>query len=67
MPKHKIRQILLNSLGSKHSLMPNHKTRHILLNILGSKQSINELRPVYVILQEKKFHQKILQKPWPEN
>ena len=30
-------------------------------------QSVNEIWPVYVILQNKKFHQKILQKLWPEN
>ena len=30
-------------------------------------QSINEIRPVYVILQKKKFRQNILQKLWPEN
>ena len=30
-------------------------------------QSVNEIWPVYVILQKKKFHQKFLQKLWPEN
>ena len=30
-------------------------------------QFVNEIWPVYVILQKKKFHQKILQKPWFEN
>ena len=29
--------------------------------------SVNEIQPVYVILQEKKFHQKVLQNPRPEN
>ena len=30
-------------------------------------QSVNEISAVYVILQKKKFHHKILQKLWPEN
>ena len=30
-------------------------------------QSANEIRPVYVILQKKTFHQKILQKLQAEN
>ena len=30
-------------------------------------QSVNEIWPVYVILQKKKFHQKFLQKLRPEN
>ena len=30
-------------------------------------QSVNEIWPVYVILQKKKFHQKTLQKLRPEN
>ena len=30
-------------------------------------QPVNEIWPVYVILQKKKIHQKILQKLWPEN
>ena len=30
-------------------------------------QCVTEIWPVYVILQKKKIHQKILQKPWPEN
>ena len=30
-------------------------------------QSVNEIWPVYVILQKKEFHQKNLQKLWPEN
>ena len=30
-------------------------------------QSVNEIWPVYVILQKKKFHQKILQNLWPDN
>ena len=30
-------------------------------------QSINEIWPAYVILQKKKFYQKILQKLGPEN
>ena len=30
-------------------------------------QSVDELWPVYVILQKNKFHQKNLQKLWPEN
>ena len=30
-------------------------------------QSVNEIWPVYVILQKKNFHRKFLQKLWPEN
>ena len=30
-------------------------------------KAVNEIWPVYAILQKKKSHQKILQKLWPEN
>ena len=42
--------------------MANHEARkHILLNNLGyKKQSGNEIWPVYVILQNKTFYQKIM-------
>ena len=40
--------------------MPKHETQNILLNNLGSKQSGNEIWPVYEILQNKNFYQKIL-------
>ena len=43
------------------------KKKYILLNNLRSKQSVNEIWPVYIILQMKKFYQKILQKQRPEN
>ena len=39
--------------------------KHILLNKLGSKQSGNEIWPVYVILQNKIFYQKIIWKIVP--
>ena len=45
---------------SSHAQVRNMK--RILLNNLGSKQSGNEIWPVYVILQKKSVHQKILQK-----
>ena len=39
--------------------MPKHETPNILLNNMGSKHSLlNDVWPVYVILQKKKFHQK---------
>ena len=41
--------------------------KYLSLNNLGSKQSVNEIWPVYVLIQKKKFHQKILQKLRPEN
>ena len=47
--------------------MPNHKTRNILQNNLGSKHSLLLKFGQFVILQEKKFHQKFLQKLRPEN
>ena len=34
----------------------------MVLNNLVSKQSVKEIWPVYVILQEKKFNEKVLQK-----
>ena len=40
--------------------MPKHETRNILLNNLGSKQSGNEIWPVYVVLQNNFFCQKII-------
>ena len=43
------------------------KRKNISLNNLGSKQSVNEIWPVYIILQKKKNYPKILQKPRPEN
>ena len=33
--------------------------KYILLNNFGSKQSVNEIWPVYVILQKEIFYQKI--------
>ena len=43
------------------------KNKCILLNNVGSKHSLLMKWPGYVILEEKKFDQKILQKLHPEN
>ena len=40
--------------------MPKHETKHILLNNLGSKHSGNEDWPVFVVLQNNLFYQKII-------
>ena len=47
--------------------MPKYKTRNPFYSISWEgTQSINQIRSVYVTLQKKKIHQKVVQKVWPE-
>ena len=57
---------MTSSNAFKHAFK--HKTINTFTEQLGKKtQSVNEIWPVYVILQKKKFYQKTLQKLRPEN
>ena len=48
--------------------MPKHETRNTFYRKhFIETQSGNEIWPVFVMLQKKNFHLKILQKMWPGN